>query len=88
MELMKTVPSYAAFVSASRSALVDHDQIESGSGTTAVKWRVPDSIMKVAPKTKTETVQWIQFYNHASDTDPDNVLAEVELNEIVSWSSL
>ena len=88
MELAKAVPSYASFVSASKNAMIDHDQIESGSGSTAVKWRVPDNIMKVAPKTKTETVQWVQFYNHASLTTNAYVIAEVELNEIVSWSSV
>jgi len=67
----------------SSSAIADHDSFVSGS--TGAKWRVPDSMMKIAPRTRHETIKVLTFYNHASTQSNATTVAQVIWNSIVDW---
>ncbi len=67
----------------SASAIPDHDAFVSGSA--GAKWRVPDSMMKIAPRTRTETIKVLTFYNHASTQTNATTVAQVVWNNIVDW---
>lgn len=54
------------------------------TGTTGAKWRVPDNIMKTPPKTRTETVRVLTFYNSLTQNDATTI-AQVFFNNIVDW---
>jgi hypothetical protein len=65
------------------SAIPDHDTFV--SGTAGSKWRVPDSMMKIAPRTRKETIKVLTFYNHASTKSDATTVAQVVWNSIVDW---
>lgn len=75
---------YSGFVSVSAPSLPD-DNVAVPSSPHSAKYRLPDSVAKIAPKTKTETVKYLRFYNHASTKTPETTVAEVEKSEIVAW---